>query len=724
MTQHNFNELAGFDVEEESTSSTNSELLNSDDMQSFETPSGWSSNPLVRLGIVAGGIGAAVWFVATLFGGFSRPSEVTKQPEPHPTSQSSGKTAEELAELRSQKDELQKELLLRQQEELQQQEKSSGASAKPKAATKPASKSAAKPAQKSQPQQQQPKPKAKPKPIQQPLPVVNPPQHRVPLPVQPIPRSISPVQRPVVNPQPVRSLPTPTPRRVSQPLPVAPPESSPVESSNPSELIAEARAAGSFGTGGTGDKKPSPVLPTPPAALDSAQKQVAGIPKQQVTPNEQRLAPKAPVVKPKPQVPPSTTLAIGSSAKAVVETAWVSSDEESPKQVLVKLTEAIPATDGTQGLPSGTKLIAEIGGVNSGGIVDSQIVAVINKNGQRESLPPDALVLNATSGAPLLAQRQGGDIGSELARLDVEGALISGVGEITRGSGGIESFIPRGGNSKSDVLGRFLDGALNEAFYTLEERNDAQKEELQNRPVVWHLAQGTAVKVTVQGTASFEQRANSAKQQQPPSPKVKPNPFTAEFGGSDSSVPDTTPDNPFTTELVTPPPSSTTPAPVLVPVRDEVSPPSSEIPKTPLPPAPVNNAPVHKQRGGVQSPTPTIHSEPSLVKVWAGSGTNISFIPTGETIVRAWLDDPSMVTVDFDQPLCAADAPSCTSGSPSVVHLRLIEGVTVPNIPKAKSSLLTVITQTATTGAQNLYTFRIESGTGEPLYHSLEISGN
>ncbi|NEP63204.1 MAG: hypothetical protein F6K31_40915, partial [Symploca sp. SIO2G7] len=308
-----------------------------------------------------------------------------------------------------------------------------------------------------------------------------------------------------------------------------------------------------------------------------------------------------------------------------------------------------------------------------------------------------------SSGTPLVAKRQGGDVGSELARLDVEGALISGVGEITRGSGGVESLIPNGGSGKSDVFGRLLDGALDKTLDTLEERNEAQKEELQNRSVTWHLAQDTAVQVTVQGTVSLEPSENSAKKQ-PPQPETTPNFFPP---GVDE-------EGYFT--------STTTP--VAVPVRDEVSPPELEISETPQPTvvAPVNNAPV-QQQGGVQSPTPTVHSEPSVVQVWVGSGTNISFIPTGETIIRAWLDDPSMVTVDFDQPLCAAEAQGCTSGSPSVVHLRLIEDVKVPNIPSANSSLLTVITETAT-GAQNLYSFRIERGIGEPLYHSLEISGN
>ncbi|MEA5448268.1 hypothetical protein VB780_06800 [Leptolyngbya sp. CCNP1308] len=55
------------------------------------------------------------------------------------------------------------------------------------------------------------------------------------------------------------------------------------------------------------------------------------------------------------------------------------------------------------------------------------------------------------------------------------------------------------------------------------------------------------------------------------------------------------------------------------------------------------------------------------ITVWPGSGANLDFSRLGLRIYRAWLDDPSKLTIDFDAPLDA--------GGAQVVHLRRISGV-------------------------------------------------
>jgi hypothetical protein len=45
-------------------------------------------------------------------------------------------------------------------------------------------------------------------------------------------------------------------------------------------------------------------------------------------------------------------------------------------------------------------------------------------------------------------------------------------------------------------------------------------------------------------------------------------------------------------------------------------------------------------------------SIPSIT-VWQGMGLSLNFSGTGERIVKAWLDDPSRLTLDFDSPLCS-----------------------------------------------------------------------
>jgi len=111
-----------------------------------------------------------------------------------------------------------------------------------------------------------------------------------------------------------------------------------------------------------------------------------------------------------------------------------------------------------------------------------------------------------------------------------------------------------------------------------------------------------------------------------------------------------------------------------------------------------------------------------IIKVWPGYGTNISFLPTNETILRVWIDDPSRVSLDFDQPLCpTAAASNCESGNPAVIHLRRIQGLNFEQLPRASGTLLTVITETAD-GERTIYQFQIELATGSPDYHTAVIS--
>lgn len=40
------------------------------------------------------------------------------------------------------------------------------------------------------------------------------------------------------------------------------------------------------------------------------------------------------------------------------------------------------------------------------------------------------------------------------------------------------------------------------------------------------------------------------------------------------------------------------------------------------------------------------------VEIYRGHGVTLNFRPSGDTIRRAWLDDPSQVTLDFDDTRC------------------------------------------------------------------------
>lgn len=112
--------------------------------------------------------------------------------------------------------------------------------------------------------------------------------------------------------------------------------------------------------------------------------------------------------------------------------------------------------------------------------------------------------------------------------------------------------------------------------------------------------------------------------------------------------------------------------------------------------------------------------EPQIftVELHWGFGVTLNFRATGEPIRRVWLDDPSQVTLDFDDPGCAVlgEPGNCAA---SVIHLRRIEPIDFPNLPAVGTTLLTVLTD------EELYQFQLTfPDAGSPDYYALEIQAD
>jgi hypothetical protein len=113
-----------------------------------------------------------------------------------------------------------------------------------------------------------------------------------------------------------------------------------------------------------------------------------------------------------------------------------------------------------------------------------------------------------------------------------------------------------------------------------------------------------------------------------------------------------------------------------------------------------------------------------ILTVYKGSGLNISFLLLSKRVTKVWLDDPSRITVDFDVPLARGA---------SVIHLKRIEPVNFPRVPKSGSTLLTVIAENAggTTDARGTraknngrerYQFRVTYGEkGQPSCYGYDV---
>ncbi|MBH8550881.1 hypothetical protein I8751_00425 [Nostocaceae cyanobacterium CENA357] len=114
------------------------------------------------------------------------------------------------------------------------------------------------------------------------------------------------------------------------------------------------------------------------------------------------------------------------------------------------------------------------------------------------------------------------------------------------------------------------------------------------------------------------------------------------------------------------------------------------------------------------------------INVWYQQGTNLSFLPSGETIKKVWLNDPSQVTMDFDGPMCMQfgqernmNSGDCKNSAANVIQLRRIQKINIPGLPDIDNTLLTVITEGQ--GKTKLYTFKIMYEESNPDYHTLAI---
>jgi hypothetical protein len=106
------------------------------------------------------------------------------------------------------------------------------------------------------------------------------------------------------------------------------------------------------------------------------------------------------------------------------------------------------------------------------------------------------------------------------------------------------------------------------------------------------------------------------------------------------------------------------------------------------------------------------------IAIYPGHGTTLNFRSTGETVRRAWLDDPSKVTLDFDDVNCqiAVAKQACAA---QVIHLRRINALHFPGLPATATTALTVMTD------RNLYPFRLVfPATGLPQSAIVNVQTN
>ncbi len=107
------------------------------------------------------------------------------------------------------------------------------------------------------------------------------------------------------------------------------------------------------------------------------------------------------------------------------------------------------------------------------------------------------------------------------------------------------------------------------------------------------------------------------------------------------------------------------------------------------------------------------------IAVWPGKGMDLDFIATNERIIKAWLDDPTKFTLDFDGCLGSSSGGQNRGCNARVAHLRQISTPKIPGFTYAASTTLTLMTD----GSQGVkrYKFELLPGKGQAKYSAVNV---
>jgi len=223
-------------------------------------------------------------------------------------------------------------------------------------------------------------------------------------------------------------------------------------------------------------------------------------------------AEEAAILQERPLSGSSIALVTGTQTTAVLETPliWAAAMEAETPQFVVRLTEQLLTPGDAVGLPAETELVVQVDSVDESGLAQLTVVSFI-QDGREVALPSGAVQLRGLEGTPLIAQKYG-DPGSDIARMDLNMAAMSGVSRVAEliNRPKSSSVISNVGGSTitqesgdPNILAGLLEGAFSQLSEQMAERNQAALEEILNRPTIWYLPPGWEVEVYINQTVTL-----------------------------------------------------------------------------------------------------------------------------------------------------------------------------------------------------------------------------
>ncbi|MEJ6481563.1 hypothetical protein N0Y54_09525 [Nostoc punctiforme UO1] len=349
-------------------------------------------------------------------------------------------------------------------------------------------------------------------------------------------------QKVIPTPPPIAYAPQPVAVNripVSQPLPsaqlpVVKPNTQPVVNitppppPNPFEEWAKLSKLGSYGQVNANDQPNNTVAASEPANNPQPQQQTQ-TPNPEQTPQQQTPAPEVSQAQPQGQ----KSVAVGSSARAVLATAIFGETTKSggggdggeQKNVFViRLEEPLKSTDGAIALPANTEFLAEISSLSEQGLLQMNVVKVVSQNNGNpieRSLPNNAIIIRASQGKPLIANKFPSQ-GSSIASMDLGLFVLGGIGKaaelINRSDTELQPLTSQttvDGNTSSsttlttvtknrrDLAAGVVEGGLNSVVPQIAQRNQQAIAQMSQQTNIWFLPAGTNIEIYVNQVTQF-----------------------------------------------------------------------------------------------------------------------------------------------------------------------------------------------------------------------------
>lgn len=322
-----------------------------------------------------------------------------------------------------------------------------------------------------------------------------------PTPVTPIQRSATPSYREPVT----YSAPVAPPRAASGSASRAAPKADPHE---------QWQTAAQLGSYGQISYPPSPAV-APTATMAAATQPDPTPPGPPTDPQQTRYTADAnAILSGTPSRVISVTAGTTTAATLVTPIVWAQDldNSEQPQRFGVQLTQPLLAADGTEALPTGTQMVAQVDTISDSGLVELSVLAVVapTSNGnQLVAVPPGAILIQGEGGNPLMAQNYNND--GRIQQLNTQIGIIGALGKVgellNRPTNATTTTSPylsttSVSNGNTNLLGGLLEGGFGAMQDQMTQQDQQEIKDILNRPNVWFVPANQALQVFA--SSSFE----------------------------------------------------------------------------------------------------------------------------------------------------------------------------------------------------------------------------